>query len=127
MDLKIDFTLTLSIIIAVIALISPIITTLINNHHQTKLKKIDMYEEAKRKALSEFIDCAYDYLLNLNYVEQNIKYYSSLNKLFIYFSDIELTTFIPFENACKSNENYKVAVLELTKIVQLLSKQIEKE
>ena len=63
LDLKIDFTLTLSILIAVIALVSPIITTVINNRHQLKLKKIDMYEEAKRKALSEFIENAQEYVL----------------------------------------------------------------
>ena len=124
--MKIDLTLTLSIIIAVIALISPIITTMINNHHQEKLKKIDMYEEAKRKALSDFICCAQDYLLNLNYVEQTVKYYSSLHNLFIYFSDIDLITFIPFENACTKPNNHRAAIVELTKIVQALSKQIKK-
>lgn len=121
------FSYTVAVILLISSIVSPVITTLINNHHQTKLKKIDMYEEAKRKALSEFIECAQDYLLNLEYVEQSVKYYSSLNRLFIYFTDIDLTTFIPFDNACKITDNYKVAISELTKIVQFLSKQIKKE
>lgn len=121
------FSYTVAVILLISSIVSPVITTLINNHHQTKLKKIDMYEEAKRKALSEFIECAQDYLLNLEYVEQSVKYYSSLNRLFIYFTDIDLTTFIPFDNACKNTDNYKVAISELTKIVQFLSKQIKKE
>lgn len=121
------FSYTVAVILLISSIVSPIITTLINNYHQTKLKKIDMYEEAKRKALSEFIECAQDYLLNLEYVEQSVKYYSSLNRLFIYFTDIDLTTFIPFDNASKNTNNYKVAISELTKIVQVLSKQIKKE
>lgn len=127
MDLKIDFTLTLSILIAVIALVSPIITTVINNRHQLKLKKIDMYEEAKRKALSEFIENAQEYLLKPSYIEPTVKYYSSLDKLFLYFTDIDLNTFTPFDKASKNTDDYSTATIELTKIVQALSKQIAKE
>lgn len=127
LDLKIDFTLTLSILIAVIALVSPIITTVINNRHQLKLKKIDMYEEAKRKALSEFIENAQEYLLKPSYIEPTVKYYSSLDKLFLYFTDIDLNTFTPFDKASKNTDDYSTATIELTKIVQALSKQIAKE
>lgn len=119
-----------SYVVAVILLISSVISPWLvnkeNNKHQLKLKKLDMYEESKRKALNDFIECAQDYLLNLNYVEQSVKYYSSLNKLFVYFTDIDLNTFLPFENACNNSQNYKIAIIELSKIVQLLSKQIKK-
>lgn len=127
MDLKIDFTLTLSIVIAVIALISPIITTVINNRHQLKIKKIDMYEESKRQALSEFIENAQEYLLNSDYEKPTIKYHSSLDKLFLYFSDIDLNTFISFEKAIKNKDDFSIAMDELTKIVQVLAKQVKKE
>lgn len=127
MGLKFDSTLTLSIVIAVIALVSPIITTVINNRYQLKLKKIDMYEEAKRQVLSDFIENAQEYLLNPGYIESTVKYYSSLDKLFLYFSDIDLNTFMPFDKASKNTDDFSVATVELTKIVQLLSKQVKKE
>lgn len=120
------YSYVVAVILLVSSVISPWLVNVENNKHQLKIKKLDMYEEAKRKTLSNFIECAQDYLLNLNYIEQSIKYYSSLNSLFIYFTDIDLTTFIPFENAIKNN-NYKVSTLELSKIVQVLSKQIQKE
>lgn len=120
------YSYVVAVILLVSSVISPWLVNVENNKHQLKIKKLDMYEEAKRKTLSNFIECAQDYLLNLNYIEQSIKYYSSLNRLFIYFTDIDLTTFIPFENAIKNN-NYKVSTLELSKIVQVLSKQIQKE
>lgn len=121
-----DPTVTISVIIALIALISPIVTTLINNDYQLKLKKLDMYEDAKRKTLTEFIECAEDYLLNNNYVEQNVKYYSSMNKLFVYFSNIHIDLFIEFEKNCRINKTTE-ATVALTNIVQILSKQITKE
>ena len=120
------YSYVVAVILLVSSVISPWLVNRENNKYQLKLKKLDMYEEAKRKALNEFIECSQDYLLNLTYTEQTVKYYSSLNKLFVYFSDIDLTTFIPFENACKDLQNYKIAIVELSKIVQALSKQIKK-
>jgi len=121
------YSYVVAIILLISSVISPWLVNRENNKHQLKIKKLDMYEESKRNALSEFIECAQDYLLNNQYKEQTIKYYSSLNKLFIYFSDIDLTTFIPFENVINDEDNYRKAILELSKIVHVLSKQIPKE
>mgnify|MGYP000000308521 CR=1 FL=1 len=121
------FSYAVAVILLVSSIISPIITTIISNCHQTKLKKIRMDEASTRKALAEFIECAQDYLLNPHYIEQSVKYYSSMDKLFIYFTGIDINTFIPFDNVSKNTDNYKMAIFELTKIVQFLSKQIKKE
>ncbi len=119
-----------SYVVAVILLISSVVSPWLvnkeNNKHQLNLKKLDLYEISKRKALADFIDSAEDYLLNLHYVEQNVKYYASMNKLFLYFSNLDLTLFVPFEKACKE-ENFSLATVELSKISQVLSKQISKE
>ncbi|MEA4821898.1 MAG: hypothetical protein VB122_06730 [Erysipelotrichales bacterium] len=40
--MKIDSTITLSIIVAIIALITPLFTTIINNRHQVKIKEIEV-------------------------------------------------------------------------------------
>lgn len=39
---KIDLTITISVVIAICAIISPVITTLLNNHHALKMKKLEM-------------------------------------------------------------------------------------
>ena len=119
-----------SYVVAVILLISSVVSPWLvnkeNNKHQLSLKKLDLYEASKRKALADFIDSAEDYLLNLHYVEQNVKYYASMNKLFLYFSNLDLSMFVPFDKACKE-EKLSVATVELSKISQALSKQISKE
>lgn len=38
---KIDISITISVIVALCAIISPILTALINNHHQMKIKKLE--------------------------------------------------------------------------------------
>lgn len=121
------YSYAITIILLISSIVSPIVTTIINNKHQLALKNLDMYENAKRKALSDFIECAEDFLLNPLYVEQSVKYYASLDKLFIYFSNISLDTFIPLDKASKNIDDLSTAKLELSKIAQELSKQIKKK
>ena len=39
---KFDITITISVIVALCAIVSPIFTAIINNHYQLKLKKIEL-------------------------------------------------------------------------------------
>ncbi len=120
------FSWVVAVILLISSVISPWLVNKENNKHQLDLKKLDMYEDAKRKALIEFIECSNDYLLNSDFVEQKVKYQASLNKLFIYFSDISAGTFNNFEYAVE-NEKTLMASTEISKIVQDLSKQIKKQ
>lgn len=45
---KVDLTVTISVIIALCAILSPILTAIINNCHDTKLKKLE-YEHLERE------------------------------------------------------------------------------
>ena len=47
---KVDLTITISVVIAVCAIISPVITTLLNNRHLYKMKKHDMKLEAEKSS-----------------------------------------------------------------------------
>lgn len=42
---KFDLSITISAIIAIAAVVSPILTTLINNHHQARLRKIELKQK----------------------------------------------------------------------------------
>lgn len=127
-----DPTITISIIIAIIALISPIVTAIINNCHQTKIKKMDMYETAKREALTDFIHSAQATIFNSENPEFMLSYIASFNKLFIYFTDISSETLNSFDRARAdvannlTEETFQKANYELSKIISNLSKQIKK-
>lgn len=42
---KIDLTVTISVIVALCAIVSPIATAIINNRYQLKLRKMDIYQK----------------------------------------------------------------------------------
>lgn len=77
--MQIDLSLTITGIIALSAVFSPIITSLIDNHYLSKRENTKNYELAKRQALTDFIECAN----NAHQHNTSIpiaKYYSALNK-----------------------------------------------
>lgn len=61
---------TIAVILGISAIISPIVTALINNKYQLKLKNIEVYELAKRTALEDFIKnaCNYKYSSSLRFI-----------------------------------------------------------
>lgn len=111
---------TVTIVIAVIALISPIATAWLNNHYQTERENIQNYELAKRQALIDFIQYANKYHQHKT-PNCNIEYNSSLSNLYIYFSNI------PKEIHNLENINYNDFEKELNSIVVKLSKQVTKK
>lgn len=127
------FSSAVAIILLISSVLSPIITTIINNHHKAKIKKIDIYETDKKETLSEFISNAQLAIYNPTDPEIVLNYTDSFNKLFLYFKDFSLETIKPFDKArtevAKNDclENSQKAKRELTNIVQVLSKQILKE
>ncbi len=61
----IDLTITVSVIIALCAIISPILTSLINNRHQRQLKKLEIKEQRyqetviyKKNIFEKYLKCA---------------------------------------------------------------------
>ncbi len=111
---------TIAIILGISSIVSPVVTVIFNNIHETKMKRIEIYELSKRNSLENFIKCA-SKCFDSTTLGNLYDYYNSLNNLYIYFYDIP-------ENI-KELINYKGTNFndELTKIVQVLSKQIKKQ
>ena len=59
---KFDLTVTVSVIIALCAIISPILTSLINNRHQLKLKKLELEQQHLEKTVSYYRSIFEQYL-----------------------------------------------------------------
>lgn len=80
-------------IIALIAIISPIITTFLNNKHQLKMLKIEKYEFAKYTAINNFIQSAEEYYYHPTKSQNLINFDSSIANLYMYFSIIDHSIF----------------------------------
>ncbi len=76
--MKIDLTITLSAILGLSAIISPIIVTLINNHYLLKNKKFERFDEINNKILFDFIDATLDCKTD------KIGFYKAYNKVSLY-------------------------------------------
>lgn len=123
-----QFSYVIAIILLIASIISPIVTAIINNKYQLDLKKLDIYEDAKRKSLSEFIIACEKYMLSSSQVSSGVcsEYYSSINNLYIYFEISDYSIFTNLEQTLKK-QNVINSNHELTKIIQVLSKQIKKK
>lgn len=108
-------------IIAVIAIISPIVTSVINNHYQTKRENVKNYELAKRQALNNFIN-SWLACCNKDQISDNDKlnYYKAFNSLYIYFKDVPDVTNTLFS----IKPQYRVEHLNF--VITSLAKQIRK-
>ncbi len=68
---KIDLTITVSVIVALAAVISPIFTAIINNHYQLKLKKIESKQKEYEQTILYKRNIFENYLRYLNEVAQH--------------------------------------------------------
>lgn len=115
-------------IITVIAIISPLGTTWMNNRHQLEIKKIEIYQTSKKNALTNFINSAERYIILGKSADNKtiLDFHSSINHLYIYFSINNVDMFEDLESTIKRN-NLADANEELTNIVVNLSQQVTKE
>lgn len=127
--MKLETTITFSLLLTIIAFVSPIVTTLINNYYNFKIKKLDMYEQAKRDSLENFINAVSAMITIPN--SENLKlYYSSLNNLYIYFSITNAEDIKKLNNELDQfsiNDDSTSIQKALNKITVTLSSQIQKK
>lgn len=122
--IKIDLNLTITAIIALTALISPIITAVINNKHDLKKRKMDIYYSQQCEALDEFIKATLNYYGDSNWGQMS-KYTTALNNLYIYFNNLDSSLFSKL-NDCREKKELIKYKATLNLIVKNLSKQISK-
>nr|DAY69890.1 MAG TPA: hypothetical protein [Caudoviricetes sp.] len=115
----------MAFILGVSAIVSPIVTAIINNCHQTKIKKLEIFNASRITALNEFIEATEAVILSHDNNDLN-DYFSSVNKLFIYFDNLTLDTFKELDDFLKDNDSSKANHC-LTVLVAYLSNQIQKD
>ncbi len=115
------FSWVIAIGVGISAVASPIVTAIINNNHQLALKKLDIYENSKREILKTFIENTVNIHENYSLGGYD-NFQKSINLLYIYFENVP-SDIDRLSNLRGSPELFS----ELNKIVQVLSKQIEKE
>ena len=117
--MQIDITYTITAIIALTSLASPIITTIINNKHNLKLKKLEYNSSIKQEILKNFASS-----INSLFCEQyfDSEFHKDLNLLYIYF-DVDETLLNKIINTTYTNS--KDFQKDVSELMKSLSKQIK--
>lgn len=113
-------TIMLAIVSAVTAL-SPMITTFMNNKHNLKMKKLEMYEKAKQDALKHFINAYSTYFAISPDEKHRTEALAAMHTLLIYF-DIDNNL---QNNMLEAFNNRRHKILH--EVVNTLCTQIHKE
>lgn len=124
--MEIDLSLTITSIIAIMALISPIITFIINNHYEIKKNNIKQVNDQKREALNNFIVSALNFYAEVDRKYSNMsKYTIAKNNLYLYFKNVDRYHFIKLDEY-REEYNIKEYKEVLNELVIDLSKEIPK-
>ena len=107
-------------IISITSIIFPTACTLINNHYQLQLQKLQLFE-----AIEKFIKSSEYYYYHKGINSAKIDFESSISNLFIYFSIPKYLLFDKLKECINSNE-YDKTQFAISEIVKILSSQLEK-
>ena len=92
------YSYAITIILLLSSIIYPIITAILNNRHNIKIKQIEIFEKDKKEALLDFIEKANLLLLSIDTEPKNTyktlktqnDYCISMEKLPLYFSNFPI-------------------------------------
>lgn len=129
--MKFDSTITITVVIAISAIISPIITTLLNNHHLYKMRKLDDETELRKTSYFYKREIFEDYM---RYAGQCVthatsdaleNYGATYALALIYFPDELLDKIIDI-NASLNRHQWADALVKLNELSPELRKQLQK-
>ncbi len=112
---EVDMTVTISVIVALCALISPWVTALINNHHATQIRKLELqekrYEEVllyKRTVFEEYIQ-ALENAMNSDKYEVYSTYGRCYSRAVLSVSEVTASMMNEMDNSIKMAYNGEFA------------------
>ena len=114
-----DLTITISVILALSAILSPIFVAIINNKYQLKLKKIENNEIAKRNAFEYFTKMSGEFIA-IPRAASEINMTNALYGLIPYFN----IDFISIKSIVDNSENKQKVMEEINNLFKELKKQL---
>ena len=117
--MSIDLTVTISVIIALCAIISPIIVSIINNHYQIKLKKIEINQINKAKIFEDYL-CNLQRYIKYQTSDNKMKYGESYGKALVYASEETRKIMIELDRQMEGREGGILEALVNTDLEALI-------
>lgn len=117
--MKIDLTITISVVLALAAIISPIIVSIINNKYQLKLKKIENYDIEKLNTFEKYSRAVGNYVTYGN-MQHQLEMINSLYALVPYFN-IALTD---IKSIVDNTQNREIVIQKSNEILKIIKDQL---
>lgn len=121
--MSVDLTITVSIIIALCAIVSPIIVAIINNRHNIKIRYIDIANDYKMKAFEKYLDDVRKLTSsdneNLIYI-----YNQSFSSAMLYASSNTLQFMFEIDSLISSRKIDTIDSNKIIKLCKLLQKDL---
>ena len=123
--MKFDLTITLSIIIVTITTLSPIAVAFLNNRHQFKIKKLELFELEKRNSLKNFIDTSIECFNQDNWIN-NKEFIKALYTLQLYFKSADVKLIDKINKVIISNPDKDKFKMSFVSVISVLAKEVQK-
>lgn len=125
-----DPTITLSVVIALCAIISPILTTVLNNAHQTKIKKMEMKQQIYRDTVIKKRTVFEDYLRYTgafirSYNAETAKDYGNAYGLALMYAPPQIQSHISSINSLLFNEEHQAASTQLEELAPMIHTMLQ--
>lgn len=124
--MKIDATITISVILAIVAIFANVISTILNNRHQTKMKQLEIYELQKRDALQNFINVSVECFKNGNDWRENKEFVKALYSLQLYFKSADSNLIDSLNNVMNEKPDENKFKISFCVVISKLAKEIQK-
>lgn len=128
-----DLSVAISIIVAIAAIISPILTTVINNSHQKKMKKLELDQEHYEKSITYQKEIFESYLRRAGAcigsscsILDDLKSYKESYLAALLYAPDDLRELMKKTNKSIESFNEDVATVEFEKLIPKIQEHINK-
>lgn len=121
--MKFEPTLIVALITAVSAIASPVVTAVINNRHEYKMRKLELIQNQKIKAIQGYTTNCSNYLSS-NSNRTREEYYKSYGEIFLYVNKHNWKIIESLHSEIE-NGSWDSALKNLRIVCQSLSREME--
>ena len=125
-----DWQMTISAITLIVAIVSPVLVTIINNFHATEIRKLELryekqfsYYNKQQDVFNTFLEFA-SKQLETNYQSERIEYIRSYHELFLYTPEKYWKDFEELNNSFLSRDK-SIAQSNLSSVTKILGKILQ--
>ena len=129
---QIDLTITISVIVALAAIISPVLTSFINNKHQLKLKRLELEQQKYEQTVMYKRNIFENYLKGVSGIshysttKENWSYYSENYPLAFMYLPPEVQKKMSLINNLIRNSQYQELIKHIDELSLLINAELKK-